>query len=84
MRHRKSAKRGSIAMIGIAVCNNVVASVKRRARLGVYPPGKPKRVIRKKTWGGAIISSQVEIERGQRREIQLHAIKGYRNRRVYA
>jgi hypothetical protein len=76
------------AMVGIGVCNNVIASVKRRARLGIQPPtGKRKNArIQKGERYSAVLSKDASewdvplTRKGDQvvTHVHFHATKGFR------
>jgi len=80
---KKPAKKRAI--VGIAVCNNVVASVKRRARLGITTGARKNARIPKGEKDGSILwRAEATAPNGTRREYRLHATKGYRSERIWA
>lgn len=86
-------KKKQKAGVGIGVSNNVVASVKRRARLGIYPPTgerKNARIPKGEAYSGVLSKDATEwdirLTRGRdhngeiliKSHVHFHATKGFR------
>jgi hypothetical protein len=82
LRHAPKGAKKKQATVGIGVSNNVVASVKRRSRLGIIGPKKPGRVT-KRTYEGRTIFRDERVIDGRHYEVRLHATKGYRAERIW-